>query len=91
LLHHAHGFIRLHLATSHILFCHHLLRQPLGRWPSVLKTPIASRQAQHVSGAARLTGRLFAEPSQGFPPMAQMVCGARRQLGNGSIFRLREN
>jgi hypothetical protein len=50
LLHHAHGFIRLHLATSHILFCHHLLRQPLGRWPSVLKTPIALRQAQQSPG-----------------------------------------
>ena len=66
LLHHAHGFIRLHLATSHIPFCHHLLRQPLGRWPSVLKTPIASRQAQHVAGAARLAGRLFAERPKAF-------------------------
>ena len=94
LLHHAHGFIRLHLATSHILFCHHLLRLPLGRWPSVLKMPIASRQAP-----ARLRGCAsrrtpVCRTSQGFPPMAQMVCGkraARRQLGNGSIFRLREN
>src|SRR5665811_884754 len=59
-------WLRLHLATSHILFCHHLLRQPLGRWPSVLKTPIASRQAQHVSGAARLAGRLFAERRKAF-------------------------
>ena len=66
-LHHAHGFIHLHLAASHIHFCHHLLRQPHGRWPSVLKTrPIASRQAQHVSGAARLAGRLFAERPKAF-------------------------
>ena len=39
LLHHAHGFIRLHLATSHILFCHHLLRQPLGAGPPCSRRP----------------------------------------------------
>ena len=93
-LHHAHGFIHLHLAASHIHFCHHLLRQPHGRWPSVLKMPhrLASSPARLRGCASRRTP--VCRTSQVFPPTAQMICGkraARRQLGNGSIFRLREN
>jgi CHAD domain-containing protein len=40
--------------------------QPLSRWRSQLKAPIAERQAAHVAAAKRLTGRLFAEKSKAF-------------------------
>ena len=58
-LHHAHGFIRLHLATSHILFLPSFLAP--APWTLALRA-----QDQHVSGAARLAGRLFAERPKAF-------------------------
>jgi hypothetical protein len=40
--------------------------QPLARWRSRLQSVIGQRQAQHLAGAHRIAGRLFAERPKAF-------------------------